>query len=1688
MVATVLEAAQRAPADRPVAITEVGAGTGGTAIAVMSALTAAGRDFRYCFTDLAPSLVVAARRALQPRFPQASFQVLDLEQPLAPDAEGDADIVIATNVLHATADIAVTAATCRGLLRAGGILVLNEAVRRRDFATLVFGLTDGWWRFRDADRRLPHSPLLDVAGWRRVLAEVGFGTVALVPGTGEEAAQAVLVATAAGHVLSEPVAPAEVAVAADGEAALEVARDAVRRALAEALRVPVDGIDKSAGFAAQGVNSIIGVDLVERLGRRLGVSVRVSALFDHPSPLALAAHLSAEHAAHLAGPAAAAPVAPASPARDAEGAAVPIAVVGMAGQWPGAANLGVFWRNLRDGASSIGLPPAGRWPGDTAGLPADGAWRRGGFLDAVDCFDPLFFEMSGVEADHTDPQARLFLATAWHALEDAGYGPAWLDGRRCGVFVGVAAGDYPSGAAPGAAPPPHAFMGNAQSVLAGRLAYLLNLRGPALAVDTACSSSLVALHLACRAIADGDCDVALAGGVFVTSTPSFHYLAATLGMTSPSGETRAFDDAANGFVPAEGVGVVVLRRLDAALADGDRILGVIRATGTNSDGRTHGMTAPSSRAQAELIAEVLARGAVPATALDYVEAHGTGTKLGDPIEVEALNRVLTAAGAADGACRIGSVKTNIGHTGPAAGMAGLQKVLLALGNEALPASLNFAVPNRHIDFAAQPVAVCDRLMAWPRRAGRPRRAGVSAFGLSGTNAHVLVEEAPALPPRAALPAGPFLFVLSGRTEAALACRAAALAAWLDGAGSDVPLADIAFTLAVGRRHMAHRRALLAADREALRRALMAPDPGAGPAAAGDVAAAIAAARSALRGGAGDAGALLVVAGAYAAGTEIDWLSLYAGAGLQRVGLPGYPFAQERHWVPLPDAAPVPVAASIRLHVPFWQSLPTQAGRLPAELMLFDGDADLADLLAAHVRVTRRPFDALDRVGDIPADRPVLVLRPDVAAAWTNVPARLLSFARGLLARARPVRVVLVLRGEGVGVEALAATAALDVALSPALGWTVLRLPALATPAEMAEAVLSEAAASGSGGDVRWDRGQRAMRCLRPAEMPASGGTLPAGAVCWIVGGTGAIGRTLAAHLTGRHGARVVLSGRRSSGDGLYPAAEMLPVDVTDAAAVARAAAAIRARHGRLDAVFHLAGTMRRAPLSVAADADIEAVLATKMAGAVNFDVSTAADRLSAFVLFSSLAAEVGDFGQGDYAVANRFLAGFAALRAASVARGERHGRSVSLGWPLWHSGGMAGSGEAVELALSASGLGALSDAEGLAALDALMGMDGHCVIVPAGGDNPFATAQGAASRPGTAAISSDALRRAVRDALAAELRIAAAEIADDAPFGTLGLDSLHIRAFADAVTARFGVAVGPTDLFRANTVAALAAHLARLGAGLDLALPAPARPGAAISDEAPVARAPRTRRDGAGVPEPIAIIGMAGRFPGAPDIGGVLGGAACRARSCHRDSGGPLGLAGAQRGARVGAGCLGAALGWLPRRGRSLRRGVLRPLAARGGVPRSADAAAAGNRLARAGERRGGARHAGRGLGRGFRRQPAQRLCRTDRRCRRGGGAGGARQHPHDAGQPGQLSARPARPVRGDRHGLFVVAGGGAPGRAQPAGRRLRDGVGGWHPGGRASTGQRSYGTGAVRVARHRRSCFLPCLAPAPGREPVHAG
>jgi amino acid adenylation domain-containing protein len=493
-----------------------------------------------------------------------------------------------------------------------------------------------------------------------------------------------------------------------------------------------------------------------------------------------------------------------------------IAVLAMSGRFPGAADVESFWRNLRGGMESI-VPltddelRAARVAGD---LLADPAYvKAAAALDGVESFDAAFFGYSPREAETLDPQHRLFLECAWEALELAGYDAERVAGA-VGVYAGVGINGYLLNnlyanrdflAAVGSY---QAFIANDKDFVPTRVSYKLNLRGPSVNVQTACSSSLVAVHLACQSLRLGECDMALAGGVSIAVPHRTGYLYQEGGILSPDGHCRAFDARARGTVRGSGAGVVVLKRLAEALACGDPVRAVIRGSAINNDGSGKaGFTAPSVDGQAEVIAAALAAAEVGPGEVGYVEAHGTGTELGDPVEVAALTQAFRAAGAMGrGFCALGSVKTNVGHLDTAAGVAGLIKAVLAIERGELPPSLHFAQPNPNIDFASSPFRVNSALTAWPGEAGAPRRAGVSSFGIGGTNAHVVIAEAPAAEPSGeSRPAQ--LLLLSARSPAALEAETENLAALLAARPDLAPaeLADIAFTLQVGRRAFAHRR-------------------------------------------------------------------------------------------------------------------------------------------------------------------------------------------------------------------------------------------------------------------------------------------------------------------------------------------------------------------------------------------------------------------------------------------------------------------------------------------------------------------------------------------------------------------------------------------------------------------------------------------------------------------------------------------------------------------------------------------------------------------------------------------------------------------------------------------------------------------------------------------------------------------
>ena len=599
----------------------------------------------------------------------------------------------------------------------------------------------------------------------------------------------------------------------------------VEEEIARLLKQPRESLDFNASFLLLGIDSIRGVDLVEALSKALGIELGPEVIFDYRGAKELARHIAGNYNPGRPQPDGNGRPGPGHSRGSADSSAADIAIIGLAGRFAAAENVEQFWTHLQEGHCCIEEINREGWE-ETRYYDADPARtdrsvsKWGGLLSDIDCFDPLFFNISPLEAERMDPQQRLFLQESYKAFEDSGYAMESLAGRRVGVFVGARGSDYKENTLVENEITAQTFLGTDMAILSARVSYYLNLKGPSLTLDTACSSSLVAIHLACESIRRGESEMALAGGVFVLPSPQFFIMASRTDMLSADGKCKTFADSANGIVVGEGVGVLVLKPLAQALRDGDHIYGLCKGSAVNQDGTTRGITAPSSLSQKELICRVYETARLDPAAVSYIEAHGTGTKLGDPIEVKALTEAFRTFTDRKRFCAIGSHKPNIGHTIMTAGIAGVFKILMGMKYKQIPPTIGVDRLNRHIDFDNSPFYLNTEAQPWANPGGQPRRAGVSSFGFSGTNCHLIIEEAPAPAGEKHTPPYPYCLIpLSAKTRAALQRKIGDLAAWLDSTAGNDSLADIAYTLQVGRSHFAVRAALMVKDKEELKQKL-----------------------------------------------------------------------------------------------------------------------------------------------------------------------------------------------------------------------------------------------------------------------------------------------------------------------------------------------------------------------------------------------------------------------------------------------------------------------------------------------------------------------------------------------------------------------------------------------------------------------------------------------------------------------------------------------------------------------------------------------------------------------------------------------------------------------------------------------------------------------------------------------------
>lgn len=852
-------------------ILEIGAGTGATTKVVLSQL--AGLEERideYRYTDISKAFLLPAQEQLMPDYPFVQIGILDIEQPLAGQniEAGTYDFAIATNVLHATRNIRQTLRNVKACLRTNGLILLNELCEQTLFGHLTFGLLEGWWRHEDPKLRIDGTPLLSIDSWKRVLQTEGFQSPWFPAAKARSLGQQVIVAESDGLVRQNRSSVARNAtptrlkdkssyfvttsstIAKDDDASLrQKATLFFQELLAKILRMNPEQVEPDELFESYGIDSILVVQITGALQEKFG-EIHSTLLFEvqtleelvnyfvQQRRSDLIAQLSTNQASTTTTDLKAARATFARPTKATEintfqsagysssHTKDAIAIIGMSGRYPMSKDLSTFWEHLKVGTDCISEIPAERWswkdyfhPHVEKAIELGKSYCKwGSFLDDAKEFDAQFFGISPHEVVNIDPQERIFLQAAWSALEDAGHTKQMLESQyqqRVGVFVGVTRTGFdlygPELWKQGKIGHPHTSF----SSIANRLSYFLNIRGPSMPIDTMCSSSLTAVHEACQHIQNGSVKLAFAGGVNLYLHPSSYNILSANRMLSKDGRCKSFGNHSNGFVPGEGVGVVLLKPLSQAIADRDNIYAVIRGTHVNHGGRTNGYTVPNPKAQAELVCETLAKSGINAREVSYIEAHGTGTELGDPIEVAGLTNAFKRHTQNTNFCALGSVKSNLGHLEAASGIAGLTKAILQLKYKQLVPSLHADELNPKIDFARTPFYVQRRLESWRQPIietdGKtrtvPRIAGVSSFGAGGVNAHVVIEEYNQEPTRETpITDAPALVLLSARNKVRLAAYVNKLHQFL--VAGAVNLQNLAYTLQVGREAMPSRMAMI----------------------------------------------------------------------------------------------------------------------------------------------------------------------------------------------------------------------------------------------------------------------------------------------------------------------------------------------------------------------------------------------------------------------------------------------------------------------------------------------------------------------------------------------------------------------------------------------------------------------------------------------------------------------------------------------------------------------------------------------------------------------------------------------------------------------------------------------------------------------------------------------------------------
>jgi len=1238
-----------------------------------------------------------------------------------------------------------------------------------------------------------------------------------------------------------------------------------------------------------------------------------------------------------------------------------VAIIGMSGKYAQAGNLEQYWDNLLAGKNAITEVPKARWDVDAYYDPDPTILGKVyckwlGALDDIDCFDPLFFQISPAEAEGMDPQHRLFMQEAYRAFEDAGYSNKTLSNKKCGVYLGIMSNEY-------------TFLqssnkdsvdttSNSFAIGAARIAYYLNLKGPAIPIDTACSSSMVAMHLGCQSLLNHETDLALAGGVSLYLTADSYLGMCQAGMLSPEGQCKSFDDGANGFVPGEGAGAIVLKRLQDAQADNDHIYGVILGSGVNQDGKTNGITAPSVNSQIELEREIYEKYNIDPESISYVETHGTGTKLGDPIELEALATVFSEKTTKKNYCALGSVKSNIGHSSGAAGVASVQKVLLSMQHKTLVPSLNVVKENTLFDFDNSPFYISKEKTDWHVEPDTLRRASISSFGFSGTNVHMVIEEYQ--PPTALEMASEnaskivdsqsaeVMIVLSARADEQLQQRAADLLHFLERnverkvQSRDTlafNLTEIAYTLQTGREEMKERLAIVSSSIEQLTQQLHAYVKG----------------ERNIRGlyqgqlnRSTDTFALFSadadlqetvekwitrrsyekLADLWVKGLNVDWSKFYLDHKPQRISLPTYPFAKQRYWLDV-EPSITSISPSIAVvntenmtqpvfptainsvdmiaeavtektyYTPHWTmanlvTTPQESStsiivlaktdvlcQAMKEQLAAQTDKNLNGSTVISVTFSKRykQITATDFTVN-PAQQEGFYQLLDALKGQDILPEHIIHegvnsrdtdlnqwisdsgnldehlnesvYAIFYLSKAlmkqkikKSVKILSLFSShQNIAVPQHSALAGFFKTLTlenPKYLTKLIEFQYSDTDqeniAEQSRLILDELQDECiDNNEIRYqcmDSNTATNRYLKsfvsclPLEKPITDLPLKQNGVYIVTGGLGGLGYLFCEYLVNNFQAKLVLIGRSTlkgeseqkfnrlkslNNDVVY-----LQADVANYDDVSSVVAQAKTQFSQIHGVIHSAGINRDSFIFNKSEAEVSAVLAAKVHGAVNLDRATKNEVLDLFVVFSSIAGVMGNIGQCDYAYANNFLDVFAQGRESLRKEQKCFGKTLSINWPLWQDGGMQLTEKEFAITEQKTGMKLLPTKEGFEYWEDFIQSEHTQGIALYGCPSKIAYYLTRESKPIDVNITSSTMtfdattlkertERYLTELISNEIKLAPELIDPEERFETFGIDSIMIGRFNVNLERDLGE-LPKTLLYEYATISELTAYL-----------------------------------------------------------------------------------------------------------------------------------------------------------------------------------------------------------------------------------------------------------------------------------------